>query len=173
MDLGEWVGRIWRKIFRTRMFLQFHWHLMQIWVLHRVYTLNEKDKDLQEEICKELKNTYTHSQKNWKLKFLVFGTLSEQIQLWGIAKILLKEESLKGIPDHDSHCTEEGSNPSYNLSKTCSGSSEVSQHQGIFPKEKLCINSRCRGDGDVAWDSMNKFTWEMLYKYLKWKKNLT
>lgn len=42
---------------------------MQTWVLHWVHTLSEKDKDLQEEIFKQLKHKYTHYKVNWKLKF--------------------------------------------------------------------------------------------------------
>lgn len=65
MDLAGWEGMIWRRIFRTHIFCSFFaWHLMQTWVLHWVHTLSEKDKDLQEEIFKQLKHKYTHYKVN-------------------------------------------------------------------------------------------------------------
>lgn len=129
--------------------------------------------------------TQTHYQGNWKLTFpqvwywqdCQSEYSSEEQQKRSQRKNQIKQLSMKsihkGIPDHDSHCTGEGSNPCNSWSKICSGSSGVPQHWGIFPRERLSINSHCRWARDAAWDSMNKFTWEMLYKYLKWKRSLT
>lgn len=113
---------------------------------------------------------------------MVLRRLSEWIQPWEAAKMLSREKSDKtvehekysqGHPWSRHHCTGDGLNPYYNWSKTCRGSSEFPQHRGIFPKEEFCINSLCRGGGDAIQDSINKFTWEMLNKYLRCEKSLT
>lgn len=166
-------------------FSSFDWHLIEIWVVHCLHKLRKRNWVVQEEIFMQLKYTYTDYRDNWKLKFprawywedCQSEYSFEEQQRCSPRRNQIKQLSMKsihkGTPDHDSHCTGDGSNPYYNWSKTCRGSTEFPQHRGIFPKEEFCINSLCRGGGDATQDSMNKFTWEMLYKYLKCETSLT